>query len=301
MTEPLLPPCPATPSGEKRRVGVEIEYTGPSCLETAGLVRELFGGMIEQRDDHRYEVAGGRLGAFRIELDMTLAHPKEEEPDSLASVRSVIGSVGSLVMPFEIVTPPVRIEELGEIEELVHRLRALGARGTERSPLYAFGLHLNPEVASFEAERLVDVMKAFALLAPWLRSVVGADLSRRLSPFIQPWPEAYVGRLVEPSYRPSLPQLIEDYRAANPTRNRELDLMPLFAWLDPDRVLPRETLGLVKPRPTWHYRLPDSRVDRADWGVVADWNRWVAVERLAADRQRLDRMGEELAPRLSGR
>ena len=299
MTEPLLPPSAANPSGEPRRVGVEIEYTGPGCLETAELVRELFGGTIERRDDHRYEVTGSRLGAFRIELDMSAAHPKEEESSSLAPVRSVIGSVGSLVMPFEIVTPPMRIDELGEIDELVRRLRTLGARGTERSPLYAFGLHLNPEVASFDGGRLVDVMKAFALLAPWLRSVVGVDLSRRLAPFIQPWPEAYVGRLVDPAYRPRLPELIEDYLAANPTRNRELDLFPLFAWLDRDRVLPRDPAGLVKPRPTWHYRLPDSRVDRADWGIVADWNRWVAVERLAADRERLDRMGEELAPRLS--
>jgi hypothetical protein len=301
VTEPLLPPCPTSPSGEPRRVGAEIEYTGPGCFETAELVRELFGGSIEQCDDHRYEVTGGRLGDFRIELDMTVAHPKEEESSSLAPVRSAIGSVGSLVMPFEIVTPPVRIEELGAIEELVRRLRMLGARGTERSPLYAFGLHLNPEVASFKADRLVDVMKAFALLAPWLRSVVGVDLSRRLAPFIQPWPETYVGRLVDPGYRPDLPELIEDYLAANPTRNRELDLFPLFAHLDRDRVLPRDMLGLVKPRPTWHYRLPDSRVDRTDWGIVADWNRWIAVERLAADRERLDRMGEELAPRLSGR
>jgi hypothetical protein len=53
---------------------------------------------------------------------------------------------------------------------------------------------------------------------------------------------------------------------------------------------------LVKPRPTFHYRLPDCRIDEPGWRPSVDWNRWVAVERLAEDPERL---GELAADRLA--
>ena len=44
----------------------------------------------------------------------------------------------------------------------------------------------------------------------------------------------------------------------------------------------------INGRPTFHYRLPDARVSDPGWSIAPDWNRWVAVERLAADRATLD-------------
>ena len=64
--------------------------------------------------------------------------------------------------------------------------------------------------------------------------------------------------------------------------------MPLLTHLDPARVraaLPNEK---INPRPTFHYRLPDARVSDPGWSIAPDWNRWVCVERLAADREKLD-------------
>jgi hypothetical protein len=61
--------------------------------------------------------------------------------------------------------------------------------------------------------------------------------------------------------------------------------------LDADRVrsvLPNEK---INARPTFHYRLPDARVSDPGWSIAPDWNRWVAVERVAADRGRLERLG----------
>ena len=85
------------------------------------------------------------------------------------------------------------------------------------------------------------------------------------------------------------------------TRDRELDLLPLFAHLVPDQVYATVSETLVKPRPTFHYRLPNSRVDDAAWGgVIEEWNRWVAVERLAADAPRLAEARVEVRDRLAG-
>ena len=93
---------------------------------------------------------------------------------------------------------------------------------------------------------------------------------------------------------------IDDYLAANPTRNRDLDLLPLLHYFDETRVravLPNEK---INGRPTFHYRLPDARVSDPGWSIAPDWNRWVCVERLAADRERLDAVGAAY-PVLRGR
>ena len=306
---PLFPPLRSAPDGSPRRVGVEIEFTGPGCAPVAALVNRLFGGSVAELDPHRYAVRGTRLGDFTVELDMSAAHPAAGEdsreagvvPTLKANARYAMGAVASLIMPYEVVSPPVTIGRLVDLDNLVEVLRQAGARGTQRNPLYAFGLHLNPEAAALDAGYIVDLLKAFMLLAPWLRAEIGIDLSRRLSPFIERYSEDYVHRVVDPDYRPALDRLIDDYLAANPSRNRELDLHPLFAHIDADRVTGRVREKKLKPRPAFHYRLPDSRVDAADWSIVADWNRWVAVERLAAERGRLNNLGRDYLDRSAAR
>ena len=43
----------------------------------------------------------------------------------------------------------------------------------------------------------------------------------------------------------------------------------------------------IAARPVFHYRLPQAHSGAAGWSIAPDWNRWVAVERLAADGKRL--------------
>jgi putative amidoligase enzyme len=295
---PLFPPLRSAPDGAPRRVGVEIEFAGIGCAATAALLCRLYGGTVAELDAHRFAARGTRFGDFTVELDVSVAHPPRGGGDGvvgalMGNLRQAFGAAASLIMPCEVITPPLPIGRLADIDDLAEALRRAGARGTGCSPLYAFGLHLNPEAASFDADYIADHLKAFVLLAARLRAEIGVDLSRRLSPFIGRYPDAYARRVVDPLYRPALDRLIDDYVEANPTRNRELDLLPLFAHLDEARVRRRVSDPKIKPRPTFHYRLPNSRVDDADWGVVAEWNRWVAVERLAADRPRLDALGRD--------
>jgi len=87
-----------------------------------------------------------------------------------------------------------------------------------------------------------------------------------------------------PDYQPDLDALIDDFLHFTPTRNRPLDMLPLFAWLDEDKVMqaPVEK-DLIKARPALHYRLPNCLIDEPDWSLSVPWNDWIEVERLAAD------------------
>ena len=47
----------------------------------------------------------------------------------------------------------------------------------------------------------------------------------------------------------------------------------------------------ISARPAFHYRLPHAYVGDETWSILPDWNAWVAVERLAGDRDQLDKLG----------
>lgn len=307
-TEFLPPPRLTTAEGRERRIGVELEFAAVSAQEGARLVRDLFGGDVYEEDPHRFHVKGAELGDFTVELDTRLAHrPRGAAParadsgferflDELGEeLRSLYGDVSSVLVPCEIVCPPIPLTSLPRIDVLVDALRWAGAQGTADNPLHAFGAQLNPEIATDDPAWLTAMLRAYALMSDWLREVTELDATRRLAAFADPFPRDYVAKILAPGYAPALPALIDDYLADNPTRNRELDMLPLFAFLDERRVrrvLPHEKIGA---RPTFHYRLPNADLGREGWNVSVEWNRWRAVERLAERPERLEAMARAWA------
>ena len=289
------PPLTETADGRPRGVGVEIEYAGLTAEQSAQALAEAFGGTVVQEDPHAFSLRGSDLGDVAIELDSRYLHP-EKHPSVLggvgARVASWLGQAATYVIPCELVTGPMPIDRLHLVDQAVEALRRAGGKGTQDGALYAFGLHFNPEVARPDAETVAATLKAFTLLNAWLRREVAPDATRAFLGFADPFPREYVQKIADPDYRPDLAIFIDDYLVANPTRNRDLDLLPLLTHLDEGRVravLPNEKIG---SRPTFHYRLPDARVSDPGWSIAPDWNRWVAVERLACDRPRLERLGE---------
>ncbi|MGR2740546.1 amidoligase family protein [Billgrantia sp. Q4P2] len=304
---PQSPPEPLNVQGRTRRVGVEIEFAGLPPHQTGELVRDLFGGELKLISPHRLRVEATRWGDFVIELDTQYAHPDTRLLEALPrhdtewerqrhqmrldfhnKTRELIGDVVTGLVPTEIVCPPVPWNELDELDLLFGALHAHGAKGTDASLLYGFGLHLNPEVASLEPEFILRHFRAFLLMAAWLRKEIDIDITREVLPHANPFPKHYALKVLDPDYAPDLHTLIADYISFNPTRNRELDLYPLFAHLCPDYPDELFRHNLVKPRPTFHYRLPNAQLSQRGWGAVVEWNRWVAVERLAADRKELN-------------
>ncbi len=289
------PPIPTNQDGRPRTVGVEVEFAGLSALAAAEVLAHALGGQVVEEDPHAFVVQGSEIGDISVSLDVRHLHLGKSDGTLLGSVvptlASWIGSAASVIVPCEFVTAPLPFDRLHEADQAVAALRAAGAKGTQDGALYAFGLHFNPETPRLDVETVASIQKAFVLLDAWLRRESAPDATRSFLGFADPFPDEYVRRIVSPDYRPDMAAFIDDYLAANPTRNRDLDLLPLLHYLDADRVravLPNEK---INPRPTFHYRLPDARVSDPGWSIAPDWNRWVAVERVAADRERLERLG----------
>lgn len=299
------PPRRNNAEGETRRVGVELEMAGIRPHQVAEAVVDAVGGHIEVDSAFVTHVRETEVGDFRVELDADLLKSRQYqellaefgidigEGDEREQIEMLISRVAGLIVPLELVGPPVPWTQLETLDGIRERLHRAGARGTQSSPLYAFGMQLNAEVASLEADYLLSIIRAFLLSYDELIEAERVDLSRRITPYVQPFPEEYVAHVLQADYAPDRDELIDDYLRLTPTRNRPLDLLPLFAHLDEGKIMnaPVEA-HLVKPRPAFHYRLPNCLIDDPDWSLATVWNRWIGVERLADDRDRLERLRE---------
>ena len=300
-----LPPAVHNAQGEVRKAGFELEFGGVSLNVAAMHVRKVFGGEHVIRSTFVHRVRGTPDGEFSVEMDTTVLKDKTyERPlramgfdarrrDAKWLEAALLGAFSTLV-PSEVATPPLPVTDLAPLDALRRRLRDSGAKGTRAGLLYAFGLHINPEIASDDPGYLLSVLRAFLLLFPWLRRRAEVDIARRISPYINPFPPAYARLVLDPNYPADAGRLIDDYLAHNPTRNRPLDLAPLLAHLDAGRVARSvQEHHLVKPRPAFHYRLPNCMVDEPHWTIAREWDTWVAVEELANDPARLAGMSRE--------
>jgi len=272
--------------GSVRRVGVEVEFLGPSAAVAAAALARDLGGVVEPEDPHAIKVRGTRLGDLSVELDLRHIHPARHPDLDVGLGRRGAAFLGTLVSPFvprELITAPIPAAQIGDVDKALASLRSVGARGRGVIFQNSLSLHFNIDPPSLDVRTLTAFLKAFLLVSDELRRQTSRG-SMWLALALPPdYPENYKEHILAPDYWPSLPDLTADYLAANPTRQRALDLLPVLAYLNEAQVrqaLPREKIG---PRPVLHYRLPHAYLSDPNWSILPDWYGWLKVERIAAE------------------
>ena len=301
----IMPPRIYRDSGEVRKVGFEIEFGGLDLESTAQIIKSIFGGTIEKKHHFSYRIKDTKFGEFTLESDARFLSQKKYElylqkigipPESAFTdnVEKFFEKISGTLLPFEIAMPPIPMDQLQEAEKIREEMFKNSALGISSSVFAAFGMQFNPELPDFRVETILSYLKAFLLLYDWLAEETDIVIARRVAPYIHPFSKEYTELVLNPDYNPDLEKLIHDYLVMNPTRNRPLDMLPLFCFLDCDLVLqfPVEK-DLIKPRPTFHYRLPNSEIDDPMWSFAKEWNKWVCVEKLACDPKQLEQLTKE--------
>lgn len=279
-------------AGKVRTVGFELEFSGITFRDTARVVCDTLNGKVT--DETAAEVCVQTdHGDFNIELDWdflkTAAANAGETVDELLHPLS---KAAALLVPVEVVCPPLPVTSLTILDDMVVALRKAGATGTEESLIAAYGVHINAEVPALDAPTIHRYLRAFVLLQWWQIEANDVNLARRISPYIDLFEESYI-KLLLTRDEPDIATLIDDYLEHNPTRNRALDMLPLFAEIDADRVRATVDDPKIKSRPTFHYRLPNCQIDDPQWSLNASWLRWCWVEQLANDDASLQALGKD--------
>lgn len=299
-----LPDSPCPPilrraDGNLRQVGIEIEFLGLSAKAAAEVLARGLGGSIAMEDPHAFRILGTGLGDIAVETDLRHVHPGRDSHVGVSLNRHVAAWLGRILSPFvprELITAPLPIARLSAVDEIVSLLRTAGARGKGAVLYDSLGLHFNIDPPSLDAAAVTAFLKAFLLVEDRLRRETTGGRRHLVRVLPPDYPPAYRQRVLAPEYWPDQTTLIADYLAANPTRNRGLDLLPLFAYLNEEQVrsaLPHEKIG---PRPALHYRLPQSHVSDPNWSILPDWERWLVIERLAAGPAELLAQGSSTSP-----
>lgn len=294
-----------TEKNKLRRVGIELEMAGLQSQQLVSIIQSVFGGTLKQRSPLDMDVTETSVGKFKVELDASYMkalaeqHLTEDAPGSLQrSAIEIITKASELVVPWEVVSPPINITELEKVNELIEAMRDAGALGTRHALHFAFGLHINPELPDLKASTIVAYMKAYMCLYDWIVSKEKIDFTRIVSSYIKHFGKDYIRKVIDLDYKPSLEQLIDDYLSYNPSRNRSLDMLPLFHHLDSERVDRVISDQRIQSRPTLHYRLPNCDIDNTHWNLSLPWNLWITVEKLVYAPDKLhflcERYSEEL-------
>ena len=218
------------PDGTPRRVGVEFELQGIPVDELARLTALTFGGDVERVSKAEYLIDVDDQGQYRVEIDYALL--KKLAKAQQGSTDSDGPSIDSLAV--DTLSAAVAFLFMGAVTWFFWRLlldkhHLEGRSLKDRRAVYAFGLHLNAEPPDLDAATIAAYMKAFVCLFDWIVWQGEVDWSRRITPYIKRYSAEYELELTDPQYWPNQDTLIADYLRAEGTRNRALDMLPMFS------------------------------------------------------------------------
>jgi hypothetical protein len=293
-----LPPRANKDDGTPRMVGFELEFSGISLDKTAEAVQSALGGELQSESSAERVIHTSSFGEFIIELDWDYLKRKASGTDREeegSEWLEQLSQAAALLVPVEVVCPPIPLTNLSALTPMVHGLREAGAMGTEESLIAAYGVHINTEIPRLDANTLFSYLRAFAILQWWLVDAHEVDATRKVSPYIDLYPQAYLRQVLSKA-KSTMDEIFSDYLKHNASRNRALDLLPMLDEINSDRVREAVDDPKIKARPTFHYRLPNCQIERPDWSLAGAWNTWCVVERLVGREDDLDALaGEFLA------
>lgn len=281
-------------AGDIRTIGFELEFSGIKLGDTVKAVCAALDGKVAEQTAAEVCVKSA-VGDFNVEVDWDFLKRTAafvEQTDIPGAWLAQLSEAAALLVPIEVVCPPLPITSLSQLNGLIEVLRDAGAVGTEESLIAAYGVHINPEIPALDAATINRYLRAFVLLQWWLFEANSVNLARRVSPYIDLFDEPYIKQLLSRE-DPDIETLIDDYLEHNPSRNRALDMLPMFAHIDDARVRATIADPKIKSRPTFHYRLPNCCIDDPSWSLASSWNLWCVVEQLADDEAALKLLGEE--------
>ena len=183
-------------------VGFELEFSGISLDEAAEAVQSALEGEREFESSAERVIRTSSFGEFTIELDWDYLKRKASETgrgEQGGEWLEQLSQAAALIVPVEVVCPPIPLTNLSVLTPMVRGLREAGAMGTEESLIAAYGVHINTEIPRLDTDTLFAYLRAFAILQWWLVDTHEVNATRKVSPYIDLFPQAYLRQVLSKS------------------------------------------------------------------------------------------------------
>lgn len=129
-----LPPQRNKRDGSPRLVGFELEFSGIGLDDTVAALRSALGGTVLSASAAEQVVEVEALGKFNVELDWAYLKRKAaetEQGDEGGEWLEQLSQAAALLVPIEVVCPPIPLTQLTALDPMVAALRKAGAVGTD--------------------------------------------------------------------------------------------------------------------------------------------------------------------------
>jgi hypothetical protein len=182
MSNFLEPKVTKNYKDEIRHIGFELEFANIEIEDVLSILEKKFGFNIKKVNNYLFKI-DSKYGDFILELDFELLTqqkiPKnikelskkigiEIKEEDIENFEKIIGELSKDIVPYEISTPPLPLNEVSIIHKIIKELAKNHAKGTKYKIYYAFGLHINIEVISLDVKSLLSYTRAYLILQNYI-------------------------------------------------------------------------------------------------------------------------------------
>ncbi len=204
---------------EAPRIGLEVELTGLNALEMAEVLKIHLGGKVikKSRIEKEMDIETGRMISYRVHelhlIGSSMGSVIVKPEDNSTSNTKVLDNYAQTRI-FEIVTPPIRVEQVPPLQDALDEMKRRGAMGTLDG--YAVAIQVNVEMAEgnpdkIKAKNILSILRNY--LKPEHRQQIQKDL--KVADFRQPYLGLFtpgmMDRILDPGYEPSNKKFFLDF------------------------------------------------------------------------------------------
>lgn len=133
-----IPSAVKNDDGKTRRGGFELEFSGITLEQTVDTLVSTLDAEIQSQTAAEFKLHVKTLGDSNVELDwdfLKRVSANTADADDPAEAIKLLSQAASLLVPPEVVCPPIPLDRLHALEPMTEALREAGAVGTEESLL----------------------------------------------------------------------------------------------------------------------------------------------------------------------
>lgn len=201
------------------RIGLEIELTGLNPNDIIEILRQHLGGEVSERQrvEKAMEPGNSEVKEYLIR-ELLLVNSSMGtvvvKPEDNSTSNSKVEDNYAKTRIFEIVTPPIVVEQVSPLQEALEEMRRLGALGT--SDGFAVAIQVNVEMGEGNAERIkaIDILQVLRnYLSPDNRKSIASELKAASyrQPYLGLFSPEMMSKILNPNYKPSNQQFFMDF------------------------------------------------------------------------------------------